>query len=201
MKSVVMFLEENTDMNTVFESLTPIGIHKDVVKLQNTLLKCYKDDFLKMSIEWIGPTPQNIFTKRTKLLSKFVKNKSIILVNNLETARLLHTNMDNYPIFGMLLTNKTLKYNGQEFFNTYNDLFKIFGVLRTKTQITWDGVISSILSLGLSSDIDRSDMTPCVESNLYYIALLMRQLIVNKDNIKSITFVSKKINIKHHINY
>lgn len=150
-------------------ALTAAYQHLRSNKLEANLLKCYDDDYLILNIESEKEVPILLtsFLKRSKLVQRLMKKNQVAIVNNMDTARLLKIHLGRYPIFNMLFTNKEIKYSGDEFFRKNDDLFKILGVLRSSTSITWDGVLKSIFTLGMSKQVDKESITQCVEANLW----------------------------------
>lgn len=178
-----------------------ISSHREAVKLESTLIANHDDDYLKLKLDSNVSINSIIkkFTLRGKLTDRLVSRGDIVLINNMETARLLKQHLSNYPIFKHLFENKQLKYkSGDDFFRDHKELFEIFGQFRSKSGITWDGAIKAFFSLGLSKTVSKDAVPPKVEANLYYLALFFRQLAIHKDEINDMEFGFEKIQVRHN---
>lgn len=180
--------------------------HQNANRIEASLLKCHDDDYLRINLknDVNVSTMLTGFLRRSKLVSRLLKRNDLILVNNLDTARLLKLYFPNFEMFKNLFENKNIKYkSGQEYFEKNQELFQMFGILRSDSAITWDGILKSIATLGMSKKIDSTLLNDCVKANLYYLALVMRQLLLYKDSITEITFETKKVDIRqiHTVNH
>ena len=171
--------------------------HLQSNKLEAQLLKCYSDDYLLIDIKSKTEVPIILsgFLKRSKLVKRLIQKNQVAIVSNMETARLLKLHLPKYRIFKMLFTQESITFGGEQFFKIHDDLFKIFGSLRSSTVITWDGMLKAFVTLGISKRVD--EIPECAKANLYYMALVMRQLLLYKDDIDSITFTSKFVGVRH----
>lgn len=172
--------------------------HYNTNKIEERLLECYDDEFLTVTLDSeIEVSPLlSAFLRRSKLMKRIAKREKLILINNMETARLLKHHLSDYPIFGMLFSSSTKKYSGDKFFEEYDNVFKILGIARSTTAITWDGIIKAFATLGISKTVTSDAITDCAKVNLYFIALVMRQLLLYKNDIKSISFKSKSVAVR-----
>jgi hypothetical protein len=174
--------------------------HRKANEIENNLLKHYEDDFLTLEIDSNISVNDlfSLFTVRGKLLGRMVSKNQLVLVNNMATAKLLKQYFGEYPMFKHLFTAKKLFYPlGKDFFTKHTKLLELFGALRSDSAITWDGILKSFATLGLSQKINDEQMTDAVQANLYYLALLLRQLLLHKNEIRNIQLNFKRIEIRH----
>ncbi len=180
---------------------TAISQHQRANKVEGDLLKCHEDNFLVLQFD-SNIDVNKLFsglTVRGKLLSRMVNRNELVLVNNMETAKLLKQYFSNYPLFKYLFEHKELKYTSrQQFFSQHSKLLNLFGKLRSDSAITWDGIIKTFITFGISQKMNDELITDCVRSNLYFLALFLRQLMINKDDIKEMNFKFKKVQIRHN---
>jgi hypothetical protein len=185
-------------------AFTAIMQHSNANAIESKLLSCHDDDYLVLSLADSNVNVESVlstFLKRSKLMKRLVKRNEITLINNMETARLLKQFFPDYPIFKILFKNSEIDYaNGKQFYAKHQDLFKIFGDLRSNTAITWDGILRSIATFGMSKNIDTSKISECAKANLYYLALVMRQILVYKDDIKRMQFKGRYIEVRQNYN-
>ena len=183
----------------VAATLVTLSTHRKANQLESKLVQCQDDNYLTLRLE-SDISANQLFsglTIRGKLLNRLLRRNELIIVNNIDTARLLKQYLSQYPIFGNLFQNRTIELDVNQFFSQHRDLLRLFGDLRSETSITWDGVVKKFMTLGLSRDVPDELINDCVRANLFYLAILLRQVMLRRDEIQKITLIYKEPQVRH----
>lgn len=180
-------------------TLVTLSTHRKANRIESKLAQCQDDNYLTLKIESETSVNQLFggLTIRGKLLNRLLRRNELIIINNMDTARLLKQYLAQYPIFNNLFQNRTVELDANQFFSQHRDLLRLFGDLRSEAAITWDGVIKKFMTLGLSRDVPDEMINDCVRANLFYLAILLRQVMLRRDEIQKITLSYKEPQIRH----
>ena len=182
--------------------LTALETNRQSKQIERSLIDNYIDDFLTVNIKWKDNIKPNVnffgemFLRRKRLFSLFLKKENLTIVPSHDIAKVLKTYLSNFEPFSKLNTKWSKEYSKSELENLLDKNFSIFGNFRSDTAITWDGILKNIVTLGFSKQIPNLDNQQITDI-LYYIALVFRQLLLNIDMIENITFTTKEVNITH----
>jgi len=158
--------------------------------LLRNISKCYKNDYLILKIHGQLKEPEKyeqLLLLRKSELGRLIREKEIILVYDTEAYKILKGSFNDIEFFKILTSGGKIAYDIDEFIGKYQQYFKLFGEYRRNTNV--ESVIN------IFSKIDKGSLSKCARINLYWIGMLLRQVILHGKElgITKIEFIAPKV--------
>jgi len=189
------YLNESIGETIVFAGLLAL-ISAILAKIEHSKLlqkinSCYKNDYLVVELEGKNITTpgklEQLFMVRKKEISRILKNKGVVLVFDKEAYNVLRGAFQDIDFFKILSTGKSVTYDIDEFVKKYSEYFKTFGEYRKEVNI------ESVTNL--FKRIDTKSLKECARINLWWIGVILRQIILHgkEYGIEKITFKAREV--------